>query len=143
MVVSDHSPCTEDLKSMSSYSLMSSWGGISSLQYGLPLMWSEGKKRGLTVQDVLRLMATNTAKYANLSGRKGRLDVGFDADIIVWDPHESFTIDQAEILHKNKLTPYLGWKLSGVIHHTYVRGQLVFSNGDVVTETPIGQLLVA
>ena len=63
---------------------MSAWGGISSLQYGLPLMWTEGRKRGLTIQDVLRLMSAGPAKLAQLESRKSKIQAGFDADFVIW-----------------------------------------------------------
>ena len=75
LVVSDHSPSTPDLKDVSKSSLMSAWGGISSVQFALPLMWTEARKRGFTLQDVIRLMAVGPAKLARLDKRKGRIEV--------------------------------------------------------------------
>ena len=86
LVVSDHSPSTPDLKSCLNNTLMSAWGGISSVQFGLPLMWTEAKKRGFTIQDIVQLMSKNPAKLAKLDNRKGCLRPNFDADFVVWDP---------------------------------------------------------
>jgi allantoinase len=144
LVVSDHAPCTADLKLASKVNLLDAWGGISSVQYGLPLMWSEGRKRGLTIQDVLRLMSSNPAKLASLEDRKGAIKVGHDADFVIWDPHATFTVEESDILHKNKLTPYLGWNLSGLVHETIVGGKTVYCNGKIIMEgpTPAGRLLL-
>jgi allantoinase len=67
--------------------------------------------------------------------------VGFDADFTIWDPLESFTINESTIFHKNKVTPYLGWKIQGVVHKTIVGGKTVFENGQV-SEKPLGSLII-
>ena len=112
LIVSDHAPCTADLKDTSKVSLMSAWGGISSLQFALPLMWTESRKRGYTLQDVIRLMSHGPAKLARLDSRKGRLEANYDADMVLWDPLATFKVKQDQILHKNKLTPYLGHEVT-------------------------------
>ena len=54
---------------------MSAWGGISSVQFALPLMWTESKRRGFTLQDIIRLMSVGPAKLARLENRKGKIEV--------------------------------------------------------------------
>ncbi|KAJ2892333.1 Allantoinase, partial [Coemansia aciculifera] len=92
-VVSDHSPCTPDLKlhpccggkiahGATEGDFVSAWGGIASVGIGLPLLWTEGKRRGLSLQDVVRLVCEKTARHAGLSDRKGRIAVGLDADFV-------------------------------------------------------------
>jgi len=141
LVVSDHSPSTPDLKDVSKSSLMSAWGGISSVQFALPLMWTEARKRGFTLQDVIRLMAVGPAKLARLDKRKGRIEPGFDADFVIWDPLAKFTVVTEDIMHKNKLTPYIGQELFGVIHSTIVGGKSVWEDG-VISYPAVGKLLI-
>lgn len=140
MVVSDHSPCTPALKLLDDGDFLSAWGGISALQFGLPVMWTNLRKRGFDVADLTRLMSAAPARLAGLDRRKGILAAGFDADIVIWDPDAAFTVRPELIEHRHKLTPYDGMKLYGKIHATYLRGQRVYKNGSF-PETS-GELLV-
>lgn len=142
LIVSDHSPCTPDLKLMPKGDFIGAWGGIASLQLSLPGFWTECRERGLSVTDLVRLKCHQTAKLVRLDDRKGSLAKGKDADFVVWDPDESFVVDTHKLFHKNKICPYEGQTLFGVVHHTYVRGQLVWSNGEHVGQ-PAGQPLRA
>ncbi|XP_061593539.1 allantoinase, mitochondrial [Cololabis saira] len=141
MVVSDHSPCTPDLKKLDSGDFTQAWGGISSLQFGLPLFWSSASRRGFQLPDVVRLLSRNTAQLCSLGNRKGSLAPGFDADLVVWDPEREFEIEEAGIHHKNKVTPYLGLELQGLVRATVLRGRLVYRDGSFCPE-PLGTCLL-
>ncbi|XP_051874962.1 allantoinase, mitochondrial isoform X2 [Pristis pectinata] len=80
MVVSDHSPCTAELKLLRSGNFLKAWGGISSLQFGLPLFWTSARQHGFTIQDIVNLMCKNTARLCGMENRKGSLIVG-DRDL--------------------------------------------------------------
>jgi allantoinase len=140
MIVSDHSPCTADLKRPGEKSFEEAWGGISSVQFGLPIIWSEASKRGFTLKDLYRWMCANPAKLAGLDNIKSKLSVGYNADIAIWDPEEEIEIQEECILHKNKLTPYKGKKLKGKVHWTIVRGKVVYEEGSFTAAR--GNLLV-
>ncbi|XP_048397652.2 allantoinase, mitochondrial [Stegostoma tigrinum] len=138
MVVSDHSPCTADLKLLQSGDFLKAWGGISSLQFGLPLFWTSARQRGFSLQDVVNLMCKNTARLCGLENRKGSLVVGKDADLVIWDPDREFEVKDASIHHKNKLTPYLGRRLQGEVFATIVRGKIVYLQGKF-SDKPLGE----
>ncbi|KAJ0065225.1 hypothetical protein NL108_006587 [Boleophthalmus pectinirostris] len=140
MVVSDHSPCTPDLKRLETGDFTEAWGGISSLQFGLPLFWTSASQRGFGLPDVVRLLSEKPAEMCRLDHLKSRLTPGFDADLVIWDPEREFEIIEENIHHRNKLTPYLGMKLRGAVRGTVVRGQLVFWEGRFSPE-PLGQHL--
>nr|WP_240968828.1 allantoinase AllB [Streptomyces sp. HNM0575] len=125
-VVSDHSPCTADLKDGD---FGTAWGGISSLQLGLPAVWSEARGRGHTLDDVARWMSAAPARLAGLDGRKGAVAPGHDADFAVLAPEETFTVDPAELQHRNPVTAYAGRTLHGVVRATWLRGRLIAENG--------------
>ena len=91
-VVSDHSPCTLQLKNMDVGNIMDAWGGISTLGLGLSLLWTEGCKRGATIADIIKWTSQKTAEHAGLQSFKGKLDVGYDADFIIWDPDAEFEV---------------------------------------------------
>ncbi len=166
-VVSDHSPCVASLKKMEEGDIMGAWGGISTLGLGLSLLWTEGRKRGVGIDRIVDWLSVQTAKHAGLSDRKGQLKVGYDADLIVWDPDAQTTVGgyaQRNIYHvylqtlmaiafqvtkeslnfKNKLTPYEGLSLSGVVRRTFVRARLAYRGPEdgFVDLKPIGEQLL-
>ncbi|MFF3619824.1 allantoinase AllB [Streptomyces sp. NPDC002467] len=134
-IVSDHSPSTADLKTGD---FATAWGGISSLQLGLPAIWTEARKRGRTLEDVVRWMSAAPAALAGLA-QKGAIEVGRDADFAVVAPEETFTVDPAELHHRNQVTAYAGKTLHGVVKSTWLRGTQIADHG-TPTE-PTGLLL--
>lgn len=120
-VVSDHSPCTPDLKQGD---FASAWGGIAGLQLTLPVTWTVARKRGHTLTDIARWMAAAPAKLAGLQS-KGAITPGRDADLVAFDPDATFPVRGDALLHKNPLTPYNGRILTGQVVHTWLRGMEV------------------
>ena len=93
-VVSDHSPCTAGLKMFDKGDFFEAWGGISTVGLGLSVLWTEGKARGgVTLEEMSRWTAYMTAKQVGLLGVKGALEPGWDADICIFDPEASFTVN--------------------------------------------------
>jgi allantoinase len=139
LVASDHSPCTPALKAGS---FVDAWGGVSGLQLALPAVWTQARARGRSVSDLVRWMCAGPAQLAGLAGRKGVLATGADADLVVWDPEATFTVDAPGLAHKHKLTPYAGRRLHGVVAATYLRGQTIFDAGrDGRSGDPQGRFL--
>ena len=137
-IVSDHSPCTPELKKLESGNFDEAWGGISSLQFGLPIVWSEAKKRGFNLQDLIRLQCSGPAQLIGQAQRKGAIKPGYDADFVLWDPNAPVTIEPAINRHRHKKTPYDGKMLHGRVDTTFVRGQIVYANQQP-SQTPLGQ----
>jgi allantoinase len=122
-VVSDHSPCPAGLKGEDG-DFAAAWGGIASLQLGLPVVWTEARRRGHGLADVMRWMATRPALLVGLS-HKGRLAVGGDADLVAFDAAADFVVDPATLHHRHAVTPYAGRPLTGVVRATWLRGEVV------------------
>lgn len=141
IVVSDHSPCTPNLKFLDEGDLKKAWGGISSLQFRLPAVWTEAQKRGFSLNEIVEWLCKKPAEFLGMSKRKGALLPGYDADIVVWDPHKKFQLSPDTIEHKHKVTPYEGRELQGKVERTYLHGELVFANGKVAAE-PSGKILL-
>jgi allantoinase len=119
LVVSDHSPCTPELKKGD---FAAAWGGIASLQFVLPIVWTNASARGFELQHIARWCSKAPAQLARLD-RKGAIAVGHDADLTIWSPEETFVVTPELIRHRHKVTPYLGSELRGVVKETYVRGE--------------------
>jgi allantoinase len=135
LIVSDHSPCTPEMKAPDTGDFGPAWGGISSLQLGLPLIWTQARQRGLGLEQVATWMAAGPAWLAGLVA-KGRLAVGYDADFCIVAPDESFVVDPAELHHKHPgTTPYAGRELYGVVRAAILRGE------PIDPDRPKGRLL--
>lgn len=140
MIVSDHSPCTPNLKLLETGDFLEAWGGIAALQFSLPVIWTQLVKRGFGLRELTGWMSAAPAKLAGLDKRKGKIAAGFDADIVIWNPEKEFKV-VPEIIHfKNKITPYSGMNLRGAVEATYVRGAKVYENG-VFAGRPEGKLI--
>ncbi|MCI0689169.1 MAG: allantoinase AllB [Sporichthyaceae bacterium] len=135
-VVSDHSPCVPELKRFDIGDFGVAWGGISSLQLGLSAVWTEARRRGFELVDVVRWMAQRPAELAGLA-RKGRIALGYDADFAVFAPDAAYVVDAGTLHHRNPVTPYAGRALAGVVRATWLRGELV----DAAAAAPRGRLL--
>lgn len=142
MVVSDHSPCTPQLKRMETGDFMAAWGGIAGLQLGLPALWTAARERGFSLADVARWNAQQTAELAGLAGRKGQIAAGCDADFAIWDPDAAAAIAGERLHHRHKVTPYHGMQLTGVVRQTWLRGQRVW-HGEHGFAAPAGRHLRA
>ncbi|MBC7472830.1 MAG: allantoinase AllB, partial [Candidatus Sericytochromatia bacterium] len=140
-IVSDHSPCTANLKLMETGDIEKAWGGISGLQFSLSLIWTEAKKRNISIEELSKLMSLKTAEFIGLKDSKGKIAKGYDADFVIWNPEKTFIIDESIIHHKNKITPYLDKKLYGVVESTYLRGNKIYENGCFIDQ-PKGEFLL-
>ncbi|SHF13584.1 allantoinase AllB [Streptoalloteichus hindustanus] len=133
-VVSDHSPCTVDLKCLDVGDFGVAWGGIASVQLGLSAVWTQARPRGHSLVDVVRWMAERPADLAGLR-HKGRIALDYDADFCVFAPDDAFVVDASRLRHRNPVTPYAGRPLAGVVRGTWLRGE------EVAGDQPQGRLL--
>lgn len=134
-VVSDHSPSTAALKCLDSGDFGRAWGGIAGLQLALPAVWTHARWRGFTLADVIQWMAQRPAELVGLH-RKGAIDIGYDADVSIFAPNQTFVVDAATLLHRNPISAYHGRTLHGVVRQTWLRGNRIDTSA-----TPQGALL--
>lgn len=128
MVVSDHAPSSPG----------TDVPGISSLELRLPLVWTEARRRGFTVNHIASWLAHAPATLGRIPG--GAIEPGRRADLVSWDPDAEFTVEPARLHHRQHFSPYAGWRLAGVVDRTWVAGRLVYAGGALVGE-PAGGLL--
>ncbi|KAJ6166496.1 Allantoinase [Penicillium chermesinum] len=148
-VVSDHSPCTPNLKQLPSHvpghcesSQEESGNFFSARRKGLtPSPEDDNTKNAL--QDIVRLCCANTAAQVGLQTRKGDLRPGFDADICVFDDSAEWTVEPSTMLFRNKCSPYQGRTLRGMVRETWLRGECIFSRANNFGDKPpSGKLLL-
>ncbi|MBA3392619.1 MAG: allantoinase AllB [Deltaproteobacteria bacterium] len=140
MVASDHSPCSPALKAIEVGDFVSAWGGVSGLQLALPVVWTEASARGHAITDIVRWMCVAPARLAGLTGTKGAIAAGHDADLIVFDDTAETSVAPESIRHRHKVTPYAGEALRGAVLATYLRGTCVAEAGRTVA-SDLGVLL--
>src|SRR5919204_374745 len=140
-VVSDHACCRHETKAAKN-ALGNIWlakSGFGGTEYLLPALVSEGMKRGLALNRVAELTSRNPAQRFGLHS-KGDIAEGLDADVVLVDPKESWTIRAAESQSTQGYTPFEGIELGARVKATFLRGELVCENGNIVGK-PRGQYL--
>jgi len=130
LVATDHSPCPPAMKGLKEGNFRTAWGGISSLPVAIAVMWADASRRGFTLTDIARWMAEGPARLAGCAARKGRIDAGYDADLVIFDQDTTFQVTPERLHYRYPLSPYEGETLRGVVKATYLRGQCVFADDD-------------
>jgi allantoinase len=128
-IVSDHSPSPPTMKCLNTGDFFKAWGGISSLQLGLPAIWTKMKRGKNSLAPLTRWMCSGPAQLAGIDKHKGAISAGYDADVVVWDPEKRFVVRPKMLQHRHKLTPYANRDLRGVVEATFLRGELIYDRG--------------
>jgi len=139
-IVSDHAPSPPSLKCPDTGDFLKAWGGIASLQLGLPAVWTKMRARKYPLANLARWMCNGPARLAGLEKYKGAITVGYDADIVVWNPEKRFVVRAKMLHHRHKLTPYMNESLHGVVEATFLRGEMIYERGRFLGN-PQGALL--
>jgi allantoinase len=126
MIATDHSPCPPEMKNRETGRFDHAWGGISSLGLALPVVWTGLSQRGGGLELLSKWLSSEPARLAGLTGRKGALAAGYDADIVVLEPDGEWTVTEEELRFRHKLSAYLGARLRGRVLETYLRGECIF-----------------
>ena len=140
-ITTDHSPAPPAIKELESGNLQKAWGGIAGLQFLLPAAWTAIKEK-ISLEKFIPLLTEHPAKFLQVDNRKGKIQVGYDADLIVWNPDEKFEVKSNDILHRYDCSPYCGKELFGTVQQTIVHGITVYQHKKIIQKNA-GQLIFA
>jgi len=140
MVVTDHSPCLPEMKCTETGRFDQAWGGIASLSVALSAIHTDCRQRGFTLDHLVRWMSTAPAALAGISNQAGSLEVGREANFILFDTENTRTITSDKLYYRHAISPYLGETLRGIVKATYLRGEPVYRAG-TFAPTPSGREL--
>lgn len=139
MVGTDHAPHSYEEKFEKSW--WDTLPGTIGVQTSLPLILDRVNKGDITLQRVAECMSEAPAKTFGLYPRKGCLDVGCDADIIILDMEKEWTITHEEMYSKTKYTPFNGFNIKGKPVMTIVMGQVAMEDGKIVGKPGVGKMV--
>jgi allantoinase len=138
-IATDHSPAPPAIKEMETGNLKKAWGGIAGIQFLLTASWTALKDM-MTLEEFIPLVTSNPAKFIK-SEKKGNIQIGHDADFVLWKPQETSVVNEADIFFRYKISPYIAQNLSGVVVETIVNGETVYRNRSIENQNK-GQWLL-
>ena len=140
-IITDHANCPKDMKvdPNDPDNVWSAKAGFGGTEYLLPGIFSEGTKRGLSPNRIAELLCWNPAQRFGLLS-KGDIAEGYDADLVLLDPDETWTIRAEDSFSAQGYTPFEGIEVQGKVKTTFVRGNRVFDNGELVGDR-VGQYI--
>jgi len=140
LVTSDHAPWQIQRKNRPD--IFDNASGAPGVQTLLPLLYSEGVSKGrLSPRRLVQTLCEAPARRFGFSSRKGRLEAGCDADVVVLNPAETSTVETARLLSSAGWSPYQGLALQGKITHVFVRGRAVLEEGEMVGQPGYGRFM--
>ena len=150
LIASDHSPCPPEMKGLAEGNFAAAWGGIASLSLGASIVFTTLGGASLAAETpasdaalvyLSRRMSLAPARLAGVDDRKGRIAEGFDADLVVFAPEETFVVTPADLYFRHAISPYVDERLTGRAQQTILRGQCIFDHGTFPGE-PIGREVI-
>ena len=132
-VITDHAACPIEMKVAANNptDIWQARAGFGGTEYLLAGMFSEGTRRGLSPNRVAELICRNPARRFGL-GNKGDVAVGYDADLVLFDPTQTWKIQASNSRSSQEYTPFEGLEITGQVRQTFLHGQLVFDNGSII-----------
>lgn len=141
-VSSDHSPCERNEKSVEKHGVFGAWGGVSGLQSILQVMYSEGVvKRGYAPTLLAQCLSEGPARAFGIYGKKGAIDIGFDADLVIFDPLKEWKVTANSLYYLNQISAFVDLTGIGYPTLTMVRGKIVAENGKLCGIKGFGKLV--
>lgn len=141
-IATDHCPYTSEQKLKGGDDFRNVPGGTGGIETSLPILYTYGVDvKKISISQMVSLMSTNPAKLFNLYPRKGTIEVGSDADLVIYNPEGRSVIDIKNLHSNSDHTIYQGLEVAGRVETTVLRGITVVNNGALIEEAPQGELL--
>jgi allantoinase len=137
MIVTDHSPCPPEMKREDTGRFDQAWGGIASLSLALSVINTDCSRRGLSLDHIARWMSSAPATLAGIGHKAGTLGPGREANFIIFDTEDEFTVTADRLHYRHAVSPYLGETLRGIVKQTFLRGRSIYREGNFAP-TPSG-----
>ena len=126
-ICSDHCGFTAEQKQAGDANIFNAPNGITGIQTLFPVFYNAAVNgRGMERTQFVRQMATNAAQMFGLYPRKGTLAIGSDADIVLFDPDESWVVQAEDLRHKQQWSPWEGKEITGRVRRTFRRGETIY-----------------
>jgi allantoinase len=132
-ICSDHACCKHEMKTdhANSDNIFVAKSGFGGTEYLLAGLYTEGGKRGMSLNHIAELVSKNPAERYGLTG-KGDIEIGYDADLVLFNPNESYIVRAEESESQQGYTPFEGMELAGKVKSTFLRGNLIYDKDKVV-----------
>lgn len=115
--------------------------GTTGVETSIPIMLDKVNKGEISIQRVVEVASENPARIYGLYPRKGVINVGSDADLVLLDMDATWDITHESIHSKNRITPFHGRTVQGIPALTIVNGHIVARNRQIVSEQAVGKLV--
>jgi len=131
-IASDHAclPKEKKLDPQDPDNIFRAKAGFGGTEYLLSGVFSEGSKRGMSYNHMAEVLCWNPAQRYGLLG-KGDIALGYDADLVLLDPNESFVVRAEDSPSAQGHTPFEGLELTGRVKSTFLRGNLIYHQGRI------------
>lgn len=141
ILASDHSPCPPAMKASEENDMFQAWGGLSSCQNMLDLMFDEAvQKRGLPVYTLMKLLSSSPARIFGLK-EKGGIAIGKDADLVLLSPNDPYVLQEKDLYYRHKHSAYVGRTIACQVKQTFVRGCLVYDRERGIPGDAMGKFI--
>jgi dihydropyrimidinase len=142
VIGTDHVAYSREDKLDPSQTITNHRAGMNHLQMLRPLLYSDGVlKNRISIERMVEVTSTNTAKLFGIFPQKGTIAIGSDGDLVVWDPNETRVVRDEDMFSATGFSIYAGWEVTGWPLVTIRRGEVVYENGEILVEAGTGQLL--
>ncbi len=139
---SDHAPYTPEEKDAGWKNILDAPPGLNGNQFAIPLVFSElYHNRGMPLDQIAQYSSTRAARRLGLYPRKGTIRVGADADLVLYDLDDEWTVDRSMQLSLHKWTPWHGRKCRVKVKRTIVRGETVYDGAEICVPFGYGQFV--